>query len=89
MDPRIPINGSAAPNPSYFESKLHEIAGLMVNDDDFVVFRKFSELNFFNLLDIQHRLIELEKKLLENLQNRLGVSEIVVEIRPLLKEYSE
>jgi hypothetical protein len=89
MDVREPTNDPAAANLSYTESKLHEIAALMANDDDFAVFRKFSELNFFNLLHMQHCLIELEKKLCENLQGSLSVNEIVVEIRHLLKEYSE
>lgn len=76
-------------NPSYTDSKLYEMATSMANDNDFAVFRKFSELNFFNFLHIQHRLIELEKDLCEKLQNRLSVSELVVEIRQLLKDYSK
>jgi hypothetical protein len=89
MDRRHPMSGSTKLNLSYTDSKLHEIATLMANDSDFAVFRKFSELHFFNLLHIQHRLIRLEKDLCEKLQDRLGVTEIVVEIRQLLKDYSE
>jgi hypothetical protein len=89
MDRRHPMSGSTMLNLSYTDSKLHEIATLMANDNDFAVFRKFSELHFFNLLHIQHRLIRLEKDLCEKLQNRLSVAEIVVEIRQLLKDYSE
>jgi hypothetical protein len=89
MDVREPTNDPAAPNLSYTESKLHEIAALMANDDDFAVFRKFSELNFFNLLQIQHSLIKLEKDLCDKLRKRLSVTDILLEIRHLLKEYSE
>lgn len=89
MDLIRPKGDSTTLNLSYTESKLHEMATLMANDSDFAVFRKFSELNFFNLLHIQHSLIGLEKGLCEKLQNRQSVSEIIVEIRQLLKDYSE
>lgn len=89
MNLRNPLNGSAALDPSYTGSKLHEMATLMAKDNDFAVFRKFSELNFFNLLLIQHSLIDLEKKLCENLQSHLSVEGLVVDMRQLLKEYSE
>jgi len=75
-------------NKSYAESKLYKMAILMATDNDFAVFRKFSELNFFNLLHIHHHLTELENDLCENLKNHLDVSKIVVEIRRSLKEYS-
>jgi hypothetical protein len=65
------------------------MATLMADDNDFAVFRKFSELNFFNLLHIQHRLTELENDLCKKLRDRLSVSETVVEIRQLMKDYSE
>jgi hypothetical protein len=89
MDLHHPISGSTTLNLSYEDSKLYEMATLMANDNDFAVFRKFSELNFFNLLHIQHSLIRLEKDLCKKLQNRHSVSEIVVEMRPLLKDYSK
>jgi hypothetical protein len=88
MDPRDPKANSARRNLSYDESKLYQMATLMANDDDFAIFKKFSELNFFNLLHIQHCLTALEKDLCENLENGLSVIEITVEIRQLLKDYS-
>ena len=89
MDLPHRTGGSTMLNLSYEDSKLHEMATLMANDNDFAVFRNFSELNFFNLLHIQHCLIGLEKDLCDKLQHRLSVSEIVVEIRQLLKDYSK
>jgi len=83
------MSGSTSLNPSYTESRLYQMAILMAGDNDFTVFRRFSELNFFNLLHIQHRLIELEKDLCEKLRKRHSVSDIVLEIRQLLKDYSE
>jgi hypothetical protein len=89
MDLRDPMANSARRNLSYDESKLYQMATLMANDDDFAIFKKFSELNFFNLLHIQHCLTALEKDLCENLQKGLSVIEITVEIRQLLKDYSK
>ncbi len=76
-------------NQSYEESKLYHMATLMANDDDFAIFRKFSELNFFNLLHIQHSLIALEEDLCKKLRQGHSVSEIATQIRQLLKDYSK
>jgi hypothetical protein len=78
-----------AVNLSYDESRLYNIATLMAKDNDFAIFRAFSELNFLNILHLQHCLAASEKKLCESLEQCLDVSEIIVEIRQLLKEYSE
>lgn len=76
-------------NLCYDESRLHKIATLMAKDNDFAVFRTFSELNFLNILHLQHSLTASEEKLCEALGKRMDVSEIIIEIRLLLKEYSE
>lgn len=89
MDLRDPVANPARLNLSYEESKLYDMAKLMAIDDDFVIFRKFNELNFFSLLHTQHCLIALEKDLCDKFQKGLSVSEIAVEIRQLLKEYSK
>ncbi len=76
-------------NPSYDDSRLYEMAALMAKDSDFAIFRAFSELNFLNILHLQHDLTKLEIQLSNALKNRSDVTEVIIEIRQQLKEYSE
>ena len=80
---------STSGDPNYEESRLYSIATLMTKDNDFAIFRAFRELNFFNILHLQQSLAASEKKFHKALQQKLDVGEIIVEIRQLLKEYSE
>jgi hypothetical protein len=89
MDLGDRIGSASEIHQSYEDSRLHKMATLMATDYDFAVFRKFSELRFYNLLHIQHHLIELERKLRKNLGERRDVSEITIKIRQELKEYGE
>jgi hypothetical protein len=89
IDLRGGTMAAKARNPSYEDSRLYEMATLMAEDNDFAIFRAFSELNFLNILHLQHCLTASEKKLCEAFKQRVDVSEIIVEIRQLLKEYSE
>lgn len=80
---------SNEPSPSYEDSKLYEMAGLMANDTGFAIFRSFSKLNYFNILQLQHVLAQLEKDLVCAFEKRLEVDKIIIEIRQALKEYSQ
>jgi hypothetical protein len=59
-------------------------------DNDFVVFRRFKRLNYFNLLRLQQRLRELDDNLSQQLigEDSAEMDRLTLQIRDTLQQYS-
>ena len=62
-DGSTPINPAAEIYPDYQAAPYKGLAEFMSRDTDLWVFPHFSQLNLFNIIHLQHQLVELERQL--------------------------
>jgi hypothetical protein len=71
--------------------RLYNTAEIMLDDDEFMVFRRFNRLNVFNLLLLQKQLKHLEDTMEGRLKqnNEDDVMSLSFDLRNTLREYSK
>lgn len=75
----------------YICNKLYDAAEFMTYDSDFVVFKRFGRLNYFNLLRLQKCLESLDEQISKKLADgqEHEIEELVSKICDALKQYSK
>lgn len=70
---------------------LTRLVSFMRHDNDHVIFRRFDRLHLYNLLYIQHRLTDLDKKIaqLEKSHDVPALARVLPTLEPLMKSYSQ
>ena len=82
--------------PTAYHNRLlsAEFADFMSSVPDFWVFRRFEYLNLFNILCLQKKLVDLERRVREEIANEWlkpnghEIEDLIPELRTTLKEYS-
>jgi len=89
-DPR-PLGPSFSYPEDQVALELASIVKFMRKDPDNLVFRRFERLNLYNLLLLQHRLAAYDEQIsiYEEEWNGPALAEILKELEPLMKTYSE
>jgi hypothetical protein len=90
-----PYIAGGGPEPATLGSSttqdLTKIVSFMREDEDHIVFKRFERLNLYNLLYLQHRLTEVDKKITlhEDSQGVHALAKILATLEPLMKSYSK
>ncbi|RDW82347.1 hypothetical protein BP6252_03459 [Coleophoma cylindrospora] len=75
----------------YINNKLYDAAEFMAYDPDFLVFKRFDRLNYYNLLRLQRRLKSLDEQIAPKLTNGPDdeIEKLALQIGDTLKQYND
>jgi hypothetical protein len=76
---------------NFVTQDLTKIVEYMRKDRDHVIFKRFERLHLYNLLSLQHRMTELDRKITtyEKEDDAGALADVLSQLEPLITSYSE